>query len=363
MNQINDVVLSMLQTSVEYQANTVRTERGEETGGSDFRKLMEQKRGQEKPETEMSQTESGTVEDSQAADAQTEEAPDTVLAQELAQAQMLWMETGAVKIQQAPVTPETAPVAAVNQAAAQPVADAAQVQTVQADSAAVQPAAEGTQQAQTGEQARNIVTGQTEAQPMETRQAVQTDAPAPKTADVEVKTTEDGAVEAADVEAPVFRKVESTPIKVGEATVTEKPAEAKSVETQVSEKLTEALRNGQTRTELLLEPEHLGKVTVELTWSKDGSLRVALHAENSQTRSLLEKDVAGLQALLSRNAQQEVQVEVPRQQESQRQDLYDDQQRQNQQQQRRQDERRQNGGQDFLHQLRLGLIPLEEDAS
>ncbi len=162
-------------------------------------------------------------------------------------------------------------------------------------------------------------------------------------------------------ETPVFHEVRDIPVKVGEA-----PAAAQTqeipVEEQVGAKLTEALQSGDTHVEIQLAPENLGKVTVEVTLHEDGALHVAIHAENSRTHSLLERSTDSLAAALARETRQEVQVEVPRQQESQQQNLYDGRQghghQGRQQQQQRQDQR---GGEDFLHQLRLGLVPVDEE--
>ncbi len=158
-------------------------------------------------------------------------------------------------------------------------------------------------------------------------------------------------------EAPVFQDERQTPVKVGEA-----PAAAETreipVEDQITPKLTEALRAGDTRVEIQLAPENLGKVTVEVTLHEDGALHVVLHAENSQTRGLLERSADNLMAMLGREARQEVQVEVPRQQESQQQNFYDGQQGHEHQSRRQQQHRQERpGGEDVLHQLRLGLIP------
>lgn len=158
-------------------------------------------------------------------------------------------------------------------------------------------------------------------------------------------------------ETPVFRDVREIPVKVGEPAAAEETLET-PVEDQIGPKLAEALKSGDTRVEIQLAPESLGKVTVEVTLRQDGTLHVALHAENSQTRGLLERSADNLAAMLGRDARQEVQVEVPRQQESQQQNFYDQQQgheRQQQQQQQHRQERQ--GGEDFLHQLRLGLVP------
>lgn len=170
-------------------------------------------------------------------------------------------------------------------------------------------------------------------------------------------TAETPEMQDAEMETQVFEDVKAVPVKVGEAP--KAPETEEPVEKQIAPKLTEALRNGETRVELQLTPENLGKVTVEMTWSKDGGLVVQLHAENRSTQELLGKNTAGLEQLLGREAQQEVRVEVPRQEESQRQDLYEQQQERHQRRQQEQRQRQQAGGEDFLQQLRLGLIPLD----
>lgn len=170
--------------------------------------------------------------------------------------------------------------------------------------------------------------------------------------------TTDTPEEGMEAEAPVFRDVREIPVKVGEAPPAAETQEV-PVEDQIGPKLTEALQAGDTRVEIQLNPENLGKVTVEVTLHEDGALHVALHAENSQTRGLLERSTDNLMAMLSRDARQEVQVEVPRQEESQQQNFYDGrqgQEHQGRQQQEHRQERR-SGGEDFLHQLRLGLVP------
>lgn len=157
-------------------------------------------------------------------------------------------------------------------------------------------------------------------------------------------------------ETPVFREVREIPVKVGEAPAAAETPET-PVEDQIGPRLAEALKTGDTRVEIQLAPESLGKVTVEVTLHEDGTLHVALHAENSQTRGLLERSADSLAAMLGRDARQEVQVEVPRQQESQQQNFYDQQQGHEHQQDRQQRRQERQGGEDFLHQLRLGLVP------
>ena len=170
--------------------------------------------------------------------------------------------------------------------------------------------------------------------------------------------TEDGLTpQGAEVETPVFEDVKAVPVKVGEAH--RAPQADEITEKQIAPKVNEALAAGQTRVELQLNPENLGKIAIEMTTGEDGKLVVVLHAENRDTQNLLSKDMSRLAELLGRESQQEVRVEVPRQEESQRQDLYEQQQEQQRQRQQEQRRRRETGGEDFLQQLRLGLIPMD----
>lgn len=180
-------------------------------------------------------------------------------------------------------------------------------------------------------------------------------------ADVTVEVSE-GAAQASQ---PVFSQVESIPVKVSDVPAEENSGEMPSVETQVFNGVEDAVKQGDSKVTLQLTPEHLGSVTVELTKGTDGALHVVLTAERMQTQNLLEKHMSGLQSLLANNSQEPVEIQVQRQQESQAYDSrnYDgssgngkngyQQQEQNQQQQRQQQ------GNDFLQQLRLGLVPLE----
>lgn len=174
----------------------------------------------------------------------------------------------------------------------------------------------------------------------------------------ESETEDTPELQDAEVETPVFENVKAVPVKVGEAPRTEQP---KPVEEQIVPKLTEALQNGETRVELQLTPENLGKVTIEMTLKQDGGLVVQIHAENRDTQNLLSKNLSGLEALLGRQTEQEVRVEVPRQEESQRQDLYEQQQEHHRRQQQERRSRREGDSEAFMQQLRLGLIPMDEE--
>ena len=163
----------------------------------------------------------------------------------------------------------------------------------------------------------------------------------------------------------LFRDVEAAPVKVGEAYDVQETQEP-DVPRQIDTQLAQALEKGESMVRIQLTPEHLGSVTVEISQSADGILRVALSAHSAETRGLLERHAGDLQGMLSSRGQ-EVQVDVQRQQESQ--------QGQNQQhqqnydghnghaqdgQERRQQRREHTSPQDFMQQLRLGLIPGEE---
>jgi len=170
-------------------------------------------------------------------------------------------------------------------------------------------------------------------------------------------------VEVTDAEAapqPVFRDVESAPVKVGEAPAAESSRPADDLDSQIGPQLVQALEQGESRVELQLTPESLGSVKVEIVHSQDGTLHVALTAQNPQTRDLLEKHAEGLQSMLSARTQDQVRVQVQHQEESQRQDNhpYDGHNGQNHPQQQHRQHTPQSS-QDFLDQLRLGLIPTD----
>lgn len=169
---------------------------------------------------------------------------------------------------------------------------------------------------------------------------------------------EDSQVELVDAQqAPeqVFQDVKAAPVKVGE---TYDAPQAQDVNEQIAAQVLPALEQGQTKVELQLTPEHLGSVKIEITQSENGSLHVAISAESSQTRNLLEKHSDSLQNLLAERSQAPVRVEVQRQEESQPKNPYDGHNGQNQQQQQQEQHkpRQPQNSQDFLHQLRLGLV-------
>lgn len=209
---------------------------------------------------------------------------------------------------------------------------------------------------------------QTQQQPV---QHTETQSAQAETAEGQESGDAETAAAAANEPQAVFHDVEAAPIKVSDTAVPEESRQTPDVGQQIDNGLMRALQQGESRVQIDLTPEHLGSVRVEITHTADGGLHVALSAENNETRGLLERHAGQLQSLLSSQGRENVQVEVPRQQESQQnqnQQQYDGRnghggqpQQEEERQQRRRPQRENH--EDFLHQLRLGLISTDESGS
>ena len=159
---------------------------------------------------------------------------------------------------------------------------------------------------------------------------------------------------------PLFRDVEAVPVKVGETPVadTAKP----DLDAQLAKQIGSTLENGAQQVKIQLTPESLGTLTIDLTRTQDGALQVVLHTTTEKAADLLSQHAENLGALLQSNTQNTVQVEVQRQEQNQQ--FQQQSQQQNQQHgQDRQHSPRQQSGEDFLQQLRLGLVTLDEQVS
>lgn len=353
MEQMQMTMLSMLQTVAAPQSNktseSVKTDNGE-----DFRSMMEKQSKQ--PETEECVKEK--------AELPKEDELDEGAMQELAAMQLFvadTMQIVTVENEEAVMAVENVLIAEETVAMPQQiVAETAEMPVNVMESGAEQIAAEVVETAVEEPRAEvEAVNADAVPEVKIAEQSANSDGAAQSGADTEQG--EEFFVEEAEVtmgEQKVFREVETAPIKVSEtAGAAETVA---SVETQISDKLNETLANGETRVELQLNPDHLGKITIELTKSSDGALHVSLFAENSETRLMLERDMGGLQSLLHQNVREDVQVEVSHQSEAQQHESYDGHQRQSREQEQKH-ERQQS--EDFLNQLRLGLIPQDEAES
>ena len=374
-------LINTLLTNAQMPQMTGTAKKGEAAQQDGFQKLLEQKQNtdgqpvskQEKPDApQKAQSSSQSAEKPQEAE-QAQQVQDAQedpreLENQMALAAMLMMQNPVVPVEQVEIVPEAQAEVVVQEIA--PVVEEAVLAPEVLEAApetktAVEIPVES-EETQTVDQALTEELPQTIEAP---EAAKETEG---RTVEIKVEnghaevqaveesdTEETNEPQGAEVETHVFEDVKAVPVKVGEAPRAEKAEQP--VEQQIAPKVTEALASGDTRVEIQLTPENLGKITVEMTLDKSGNLTVQLHAQNKETQNLLGKNVNSLAELLGREMEQEVRVEVPRQEESQRQDLYEQQQEQQKRHQQEQNRKKEAAtGEDFLQQLRLGLIPLDE---
>ena len=355
MEQMQMTMLSMLQAVAVPQSSKKTSENVKNENGEDFRSMMEKQSKQ--PETEESVKEK--------AELPKEDELDEGAMQELAAMQLFvadTMQIVTVESEEAVMAVENVLITDTAMAMPQQIAaETAEMPVNVVESGAEQIVAE-TVETVVEEPHAEVETANDDAMPeVKTVEQSATTNTAAEQSGADTEQGEESFVEEVEVtvgEQKVFREVETAPIKVSEAASEAETVE--SVETQISDKLTETLAKGETRVELQLNPDHLGKITIELTKSGDGALHVSLFAEKSETRLMLERDMGGLQSLLHQNVREDVQVEVSRQQEAQQHESYEGHQQQNREQEQKH-ERQQS--EDFLDQLRLGLIPQDETES
>ena len=166
-------------------------------------------------------------------------------------------------------------------------------------------------------------------------------------------------VAVAQAEQPVFQDVENIPVKVADAAQTVDTTSA-DMDARIADTVQAELKNTGDKVEIQLKPEHLGKITIELTQTA-GGIGLLIHADNAKTTSLLAQHAGNLGALLEDRTGQYVQVQVPQQEQQQPQ--YDGHNRQQQEQHQNKRAQEQTMSQDeqdsFLGQLRLGLYQME----
>ena len=163
-------------------------------------------------------------------------------------------------------------------------------------------------------------------------------------------------------QTPLFQDVEASPVRVGD-TVVDMTAPAQEVQTALGDALKGAAEQGEQHLEIQLSPANLGKVVAEFTRSPEGILHVVLRAETEQTAKLLSDHAPTLSLMLQDSSRGEVRVEVPQPQQNQSAWQQPDQDgggRQQQQQQQQHAPRQET--ESFFHQLRLGLVQMEEEA-
>lgn len=164
---------------------------------------------------------------------------------------------------------------------------------------------------------------------------------------------------------PLFQNTENTPIKVGDPAPVD--TQSPDFDAQLTRQLSKSLQNGDQTLKLKLAPEGLGEVVVEFTRSKDGAVQVLLQTSTETATNLLRSHSAELSSLLRSNNQAPVLVEVQQQQQNsytqQEQQQQKNQQQQQQEQQQQQQNQQRQSSQDFVEQLRLGLVPMQFEAS
>lgn len=170
----------------------------------------------------------------------------------------------------------------------------------------------------------------------------------------------DTAVQNQGADIPLFRRVETMPIRVGDASPAEGRAAAE-VPAQIAKQLAGPIRGKISTVELELNPRSLGRVHVEMKWMDDGSLHVLMKAEKLGTQAMLERSAGSLQGLLEHDAQQTVRVDVQQPQEDAQPNNHNSGQQQEQQQNRHHDQDAQQQDMDnrFLQELRLGLTSID----
>lgn len=154
---------------------------------------------------------------------------------------------------------------------------------------------------------------------------------------------------------PVFQRETATPVKVAENYEPVAPEEPEAPQ-QLADRLVQMLEQGDTRVQIALNPENLGQMTVEITRSVDGTLHVVLGAVSEKATTLLQQNSANLQSLLAAANQGDVQVEVQEQQPQEQLSQFLNPDEQGKQQHQQQKPRQQAASEDFIQQLRLGLV-------
>ena len=175
---------------------------------------------------------------------------------------------------------------------------------------------------------------------------------------VEVDQPDDQPVVVTQQEQPLFRDLETVPVKVGDATSTV-DVDAPDMEKQLADTIQANLSKVGDKVQIQLQPENLGHITIELV-QHGGKIGLAIVADNAKTTSLLAQHAGNLGALLEDRTGQTVHVQVQQQEPEQQQ--YDGHNQQNRQQQEQQQSHSQQSKAEqdsFLGQLRLGLYQLD----
>ena len=111
---------------------------------------------------------------------------------------------------------------------------------------------------------------------------------------VEVDQPDDQSVVVTKQEQPLFRDVETVPVKVGDATPTV-DVKAPDMEKQLADTIQANLNNVGDKVQIQLQPENLGHITIELV-QHGGKMGLVIFADNAKTTSLLAQHAGNLGA-------------------------------------------------------------------
>lgn len=171
-------------------------------------------------------------------------------------------------------------------------------------------------------------------------------------------------VEVKDVEIeaePVFHKETATPVKVADNYEPVAPEEPQAPQ-QMADRLMQMIDQGDSRVQIQLNPENLGQMTIEITRLQDGALHIVLGAVSQKATALLQENSANLHSLLAASNQGEVRIEVQQQEPQQpMQQFMNPDEQGKQQPQQQQKPKEQAKAEDFVQQMRLGLVEKDEE--
>ena len=345
----NQMVDQMLVNAVAQPPANANAKPAKDAEQNDFGSMVNQKRSEsEKPEAKQQKTEQKPEDGAQDAKPATEQPADEKYAIAAAMMYQAMPNPRAATVQTEEAVTIEAP--QMQQLTVEPELAETVTETVEAPVE------------QTVDVARTV---RTDVQPVAPEVRTEIETPRLVRADAPEETADEDNTETAQTmqETPVFEHVEAPVVKVAEVSHPI-PLEAEDGVEQLGNELNLVVNSvDANRVEVTLTPEHLGKLTVEITRGTDGTLNVVLHTTTERAANLLDRGADGLRQMLAANSEREVQVQVRGSEETQQQFLNpdgrnDQENRQQQQQNRRRDEQR--STQDFLQQLRLGLVDVDD---
>lgn len=164
---------------------------------------------------------------------------------------------------------------------------------------------------------------------------------------------------------PLFRQDSPTPVKVAE-NYEHEPVELEesTAGEQLSARVTDALEQGLPKVELQLSPASLGNLTVEISKDVNGQLNIVFRPETARAAALLSNTSFHLghqnaDGSYDLAKQAVVMIVHPEEPKDTNQFLNPDGQNRQRHQQEQREKKRKGASEEFLHQLRLGLVGVQ----